>query len=56
MQIMALALSFAGLTPGFVGLYQVNAVLPSGVQTGADVPVTLSIDGQKSPLTTIAIQ
>lgn len=48
--------SFAGLTPGFVGLYQVNVVVPASTQTGADVAVTLSIDGQKSPLTTIAIQ
>jgi uncharacterized protein (TIGR03437 family) len=48
--------SFAGLTPGFAGLYQVNAVVPSGVPSGAAVPVTLNIEGQTSPLTTIAIQ
>jgi uncharacterized protein (TIGR03437 family) len=48
--------SFAGLTPGFVGLYQVNAAVPSGTQTGASVPVTLAIDGQISPLITLAIQ
>jgi uncharacterized protein (TIGR03437 family) len=49
-------MSFAGLTPGFAGLYQVNTVVPSGVPTGAAVPVTLNIDGQTSPVTTIAIQ
>ncbi len=48
--------SFAGLTPGFAGLYQVNAVVPSGSQTGTTVPVTLTIDGQTSPLVTLAIQ
>jgi uncharacterized protein (TIGR03437 family) len=48
--------SFAGLTPGFAGLYQVNAVVPSGVQAGANLPVTLAIDGQTSPLVTLAIQ
>ena len=50
------AVSFAGLAPGFVGLYQVNAVVPSGTQTGTNVGVNLSIDGQTSPSTTIAIQ
>lgn len=48
--------SFSGLTPGFAGLYQVNAVVPTGVQTGSSVPVTLSIAGQTSPAVTIAIQ
>jgi uncharacterized protein (TIGR03437 family) len=48
--------AFAGLTPGFAGLYQVNAVVPSGTQTGANVPVTLTIDGQTSPLVTIPIE
>jgi uncharacterized protein (TIGR03437 family) len=48
--------NFAGLSPGFAGLYQVNAVVPSGTQTGANVSVTLTIDGQTSPLITIAIE
>jgi uncharacterized protein (TIGR03437 family) len=48
--------NFAGLTPGFAGLYQVNAVVPSGAQTGANVPVALTIDGQTSPPITMAIQ
>jgi uncharacterized protein (TIGR03437 family) len=48
--------NFSGLTPGFAGLYQVNAVVPSGTQTGATVPVTLIIDSQTSPLTTMAIE
>jgi uncharacterized protein (TIGR03437 family) len=48
--------SFAGLAPGFAGLYQVNATVPKGVQTGGSVPVTVTIDGQTSPLITIAIK
>jgi uncharacterized protein (TIGR03437 family) len=47
---------FSGLTPGFAGLYQLNASVPSGVQTGSAVPLTVTIDGQTSPVTTITIQ
>jgi uncharacterized protein (TIGR03437 family) len=48
--------SFSGLTPGSTGLYQVNVVIPAGVQTGNSVPVTLTIAGQTSPPVTIAVQ
>jgi uncharacterized protein (TIGR03437 family) len=37
---------FAGLTPGYVGLYQVNVAMPSGVTPGAQVPVTVSVAGK----------
>lgn len=47
--------NFAGLAPGFVGLYQVNAVVPAGV-TGDSVPVILSASGQSSPPVTIAVR
>jgi uncharacterized protein (TIGR03437 family) len=47
---------FAGLTPGFVGLYQVNAVVPNGVAVGDAVPVALTVAGQTSPRATMAIQ
>ena len=40
--------SFSGMTPGFVGLYQVNAVVPSGISTG-NQPITIAIGGQTSP-------
>jgi uncharacterized protein (TIGR03437 family) len=46
--------SFSGLTPGFPGLYQVNAVVPAGVP-GAAVPVVISVAGQTSPPVTMAI-
>jgi uncharacterized protein (TIGR03437 family) len=47
---------FAGLTPGFAGLYQVNAVVPQDAQTGDAVPVTLSVAGQVSPVVTMAVK
>ena len=47
--------NFAGLAPGFVGLYQVNAVVPAGV-TGDSVRVLLGAGGQTSPPVTIAVR
>lgn len=41
-------LFFAGLAPGFVGLLQVNARIPSGSAAGDDVEVVVEIDGQPS--------
>jgi uncharacterized protein (TIGR03437 family) len=40
--------SFAGLAPGYVGLYQVNAVIPSGLASG-NQPITIAIGGVTSP-------
>lgn len=40
--------SFAGLTPGSAGLYQVNAVVPSGIAPGGQVPVIVSVAGKAS--------
>ena len=48
--------SFAGLAPGFVGLYQVNAQVPAGAATGDAVPVVLSVGGASSNPVTVAIQ
>jgi uncharacterized protein (TIGR03437 family) len=37
---------YAGLTPGMVGVYQINAFLPTwGVPTGLSVPLTITQDG-----------
>ena len=48
--------TFNGLAPGFVGLYQVNAVVPANVPTGAAIPVVLSAGGVISNTVTIAVQ
>jgi uncharacterized protein (TIGR03437 family) len=47
--------SFSGLAPGFVGLYQVNVKVPDGAAPGNAVPVVLTIGGATSNTATIAI-
>jgi uncharacterized protein (TIGR03437 family) len=47
---------FSGLAPGFVGLYQVNALLPETAPGGNAVPVVISIGGMTSNTVTIAVQ
>jgi uncharacterized protein (TIGR03437 family) len=53
--------TFAGLVPGFVGLFQVNARVPDAAPIGQDVPVSLTVtapsgDAQTSNTVTIAIE
>jgi uncharacterized protein (TIGR03437 family) len=48
--------TFSGLAPGFVGLYQVNIQIPSNVPKGTAVPVILTGGGVSSNTVTIAIQ
>jgi uncharacterized protein (TIGR03437 family) len=50
------AVSFSGLAPGFAGLYQIDAKVPSGVTAGNAVPVVVSIAGVSSPPVTIALK
>jgi uncharacterized protein (TIGR03437 family) len=47
---------FAGLAPGYAGLYQINAKVPSGVPTGDQIPVVITVDGINSPPVTIAVK
>jgi uncharacterized protein (TIGR03437 family) len=48
--------SFSGLAPGFVGLYQINVPVPVTARAGNEVPVILSIGGATSNTVTIAVQ
>jgi uncharacterized protein (TIGR03437 family) len=52
----AAKVTFSGLSPGFVGLYQIDAIVPDGLTPGNQVPVVLSIAGQTGPATTIAVK
>jgi uncharacterized protein (TIGR03437 family) len=48
---------FAGLSPGAVGLYQVNAVIPDGNLVGNSVPITITSGSHNSqPGATIAVK
>jgi len=46
---------FSGLAPGYVGLYQVNALVPASVAAGSAVPVSISIGGVTSNTVTIVV-
>jgi len=47
---------FAGLAPGYVGLYRVDVIVPAGVAPGNAVPLVLTQDGVPSNTVTLAIQ
>jgi uncharacterized protein (TIGR03437 family) len=49
------SVSFSGLAPGFPGLYQINAVVPSSLTPGT-YPITVAIGGQTSKASNIVIQ
>jgi uncharacterized protein (TIGR03437 family) len=47
---------FAGLAPGFVGLYQVNVTVPAATPPGLGIPLTLKVGGQTSNSVLVALQ
>lgn len=48
---------FAGLTPGLVGLYQINVIVPEDAPKGPAIPLLISSDdGVSSNIVTIAIE
>ena len=47
--------SFCGLAPGFPGLYQINAEVPTGLSAGPQA-VTVTIGGQTSKTSSIVVQ
>jgi uncharacterized protein (TIGR03437 family) len=51
-----LPVAFAGLTPGYVGLYQVNVVIPLTTPPGLGIPLTLKQGGQMGNTVAVALQ
>jgi len=47
---------FAGLAPGFVGVNQINVLIPAGVAAGSAVPMTVTVNGVTSNTVTLAVQ
>jgi uncharacterized protein (TIGR03437 family) len=48
--------AFAGLTPGFIGLYQANVQIPAGLPPGLALPLYLKQGGVTSNTVSVAIQ
>jgi uncharacterized protein (TIGR03437 family) len=46
--------SFAGLVPGYAGLYEVTGTMPSGVASG-NVPITVSVAGVTSAAVQVSV-
>jgi uncharacterized protein (TIGR03437 family) len=51
-----LPVEFAGLAPGYVGLYQVNVPIPAATPPGLGVSLTLKEGGQMSNTVAVALQ
>jgi len=49
------AVQFAGLAPGYVGLYQVNMVIPTTVAASATVPIVVTANNLTSKMATIPV-
>ena len=47
---------FAGLAPGFPGLYQVNLRIPAGLAASDNTPLVIETLGQESPVAVISIR
>jgi uncharacterized protein (TIGR03437 family) len=51
-----LPVAFSGLAPGFIGLYQVNLVIPVSTAPGLLIPLTLQASGVLSNTLVLAVQ
>ncbi|MGA2186337.1 MAG: hypothetical protein ABSH47_25255 [Bryobacteraceae bacterium] len=53
---VAATVQYAGGAPGFVGLDQMNVLIPEGLPSGTNVPLTFYINGIASPAVTLPIK
>jgi uncharacterized protein (TIGR03437 family) len=53
--ICAFTALFAGLAPGFVGLYQLNVPIPAAIQTSGDLPIVVTASGVQGKTVTIPV-
>jgi uncharacterized protein (TIGR03437 family) len=51
-----LPVTFAGLTPGYPGLYQVTGTVPSGLTAGKNIPLTITVAGQTSAAVKVSVK
>ena len=47
---------FAGLTPGLIGVYQINVQVPAGTPVGDSVPLIVSMAGKPAATVSVAVQ
>ena len=47
---------FSGLAPGWMGLYQVNVLVPGGITPASSVPVVLTTGGSASAPVMVAVR
>jgi uncharacterized protein (TIGR03437 family) len=52
---VAAGVEFSGLTPGLVGLWQLNLRIPTNVPVGNAVPLVINLGGRASATTTVAV-
>ena len=45
-----MSVEYAGLVPGSIGLYQINAVVPRAVPFGLEIPLVINQGGSSTQL------
>jgi uncharacterized protein (TIGR03437 family) len=48
--------TFAGLVPGYPGMYQITGTVPANAPSGTNIPITVSVAGETSAAVPVAVQ